>query len=155
MRHCQGHDSRRLDFESMSHQDECVSQICASPYRIMQIVASGLFDKYLRDALRNNDPGSDKLSKGRILSLKDFYAHFIVLGFGLSSATISLLINYFSRRKKVEKAKGSDLMESLLSTANEEEYPSAREKEKFRGCRAMHLQFFRDAGTGQTLYCIN
>ena len=57
----------------------------------MQVVATGLFGKYLRDALGTDKPQAVGTDVGRVLALKDFYAHFLVLTVGVSVSTTCFL----------------------------------------------------------------
>lgn len=73
-----------------------------SALRISRALAAGLFEKYLEDSLERD--GSRAMisypMKGRVLLLKDFATHFMILGLGVFGSALSESIRYFCTKTK-------------------------------------------------------
>lgn len=89
-----------------------------SVHRLMSVVAGGLVEKYVKDALGAGNTRTQEGQQGRVLRLKDFSAHFIVFTMGvvLSSAWFCVKCSCRCSRSK-ESNPPVNLLASPLKTA--------------------------------------
>lgn len=120
----------------------------------MEVVASGLFGKYLRDAL-GIDRAATALEgdSGRILKLKDFYAHFLIFTIGVSVSTTCFLMMCCVHRTQMIREQRRIEPEASFRPVWSPMKSARNQPIEYTGrCRAHHLRVYRNIENGRTQY---
>lgn len=124
---------------------------------ITRVQASGLMDKYVREAIGSSRPESQDQGKARVLRLKDFGAHFIVLALGLTTSTLTFTIRYVGCRKPSEAKTSTTLATSSspFHSAYDMRFRDVHTESRTRRRGLRELRFFRLVGRNQYSYQIH